>query len=303
MKTLPLSLLICIFLYFPQLSEASLLRETSLPMQAEEWTPSLGLHVTATPTGGLQLKGDLASASIRLRKSLALASNSVIIIEAPGNRGELIIQAEWLGAGGAFLGSKDLARLNGPVVSKEIPLSTPPDKTTSFGLKLWFAADAINSTVNSITLRQQVDWPAHLGTTTVGTYLPTTSTVADSKISMVASPRLLTLKLKESGSASVHLDQPMPYIPAGQVLLAVESISPGTGLSIQAVFFDAKGTYLGDRALLSDLTRSGDYVTRFGYLAEPVPNLAARVTFKLWLSGSTSASASVNGLLYGQPAK
>ncbi len=272
-------------------------------MQAADWIATPGLHITTAPTGGLQLEGDLASASIRLRKGLALANDSVLIIEAPGNSGELIIQAEWLGAGGAFFGAKDLARLNGPVVSKEIPLSAPPDKATSFGLKLWFAATTIDSTVNSLTLRQQVDWPAKSGITTVGTYLPTTTTVADSTISVSASSHQLTLKLNESGSASVHLNQPMPYTADGQVLLAVESLSPGTGLTLQAVFFDAQGTYLGDRSLLADLTRSSDYVTRFSYLAEPVPQSAARVTFKLWLSGPAGSTATVNGLLYGEPTK
>lgn len=281
---------------------ATLQRERPLSLAPEAWEISTGLHGQSTPDGGLRVRGAEKSSSLRWRESLPLGPATRLLLDVPLNAGELTVQAEWLTASGAFLGVSDLARLQGPVRGREIEIPvTVPAGTTHFGVKFWLAANLPDTTVARVLLRQTVDWPTDSGLVTLDKRGPDAALLLDGPLDHTTNPQKMTLRLNVAGVGSAHLDESLPYWPDAAVLLAVEGIAPRTGLSLQAVFFDASGDYLGDRTLVADLTQAGDYVTRFSHASEPPPAGAQRVTFKLWVSGDKDSAVTVNGLLYGRP--
>lgn len=281
------------------IAPAALVRERTLDLAPSAWEPAPGVKLESA--NGLRARSDETSVSLRLIELLPLASDTQLTLDVPINFGEVTVQAEWFASGSKFLGAKDLARLQGPIAGREISVGEAPARANAFGIKLWFASTALDTTISSIKLRQRIDWPADQKMTTLAERTPQSALATDGSLSTHAEGSAIRLALGAQGTGAAHFDESVPFHSEARILLAVEKITPRTGVTLQILFFDALGDYVGDRALIADITSPGDYVTRIEYLAQPPPPSAKRATFKLWLSGEPGSMAVINGLMYGKP--
>lgn len=215
--------------------------------------------------------------------------------------GQLGVQVEWFKQDGSFIGFTNVlsqVKSADKVSALDLASLVPKDpKPKQFGLKFWIEGRHAAARVTKAEVRftRQFRNP---DTRLLHRYDADSTIKPEDGVTLSPDGKTIVAALTAGKEyAAILLEERAAFDAKGVVLLDLASIHGG-GLSVQAVCWNAEGTYLKSVDLIKDATASGLVEVGFKLYADQFSPGTTQVSFKIWLAGKET-TARMAGLFYG----
>lgn len=277
------------YLTIALLSYCQLQAETlnfSLTPESWESNPSTILNAKKDT---LTIKSIQSSIWVSPTDVVNFVEGSVAKVDYSLRSGNLIIQANWFDAEGAYLKTSELHRSNSESRTTSFDIIKPESDNApivSYRLKIWIEADMPNMEI--LSFRISTEEPQAEALLQSSNDFEATNDIVVSfnpdnsmQFSLVNSDSVKTLhtlkrfSVQERDKFDLHLEQ----------------ISASSSFSIQLLLWDAEGTYLGYIDVLKDATEAKSVRVHLTDYALPTGSEAYSIKF--WLNGNSKTTVQV----------
>lgn len=250
------------------------------------WDHSPGTQLSESG-GALHAKSMESAIWISPKAMLTYQPKTGLTVDYKLRGGNIIAQADWFDANGTFIGTSELGRgtaANTRLITAIAAEENAGRKAKSFRLKLWVEADMPRLTLNSVRL---VSAPGKKPMLQQNDFANGQNLTANIK-----PDGDIELTLLSEGSHALNAAKRFDVADDQAFDVSVDSLTAHTACSVQLIFWDENGTYLGYHDVFKDATKSA---TSKVMLAElPLPEGTESYSFKFWLTGPRGAEAKLN---------
>ncbi|WOO41844.1 hypothetical protein [Rubellicoccus peritrichatus] len=238
-------------------------------------------------TEGLVVKALSNNTWLSPKESFTYEPGTALKMEYQLRSGNVIVQANWFDLDGNYLETSKLGMDTSDNTTAQFSVVKPESAVyaKTYRIKIWLEAELPSFELKSLAIAEGVAASKFLFQTPAD-FEPTD----DLKV-RILKDGAVDLELRgNSSSGSIHTASRFNIKSTKALSVMLDDISYGTSFSMQLLYWDASGTYLGHQDVLKDVTEvTGPAVIDMS----TAPKDVSTYSIKFWLSGYAGSSAEV----------
>lgn len=262
---------------------------TSISTKANNWEADENARLSDS-SGGLKVKSMANNIWLEPKKSFPYTPETSLVMDYDLRSGNIIVQANWFDANGNYLETTRLGMDTSENTRAQFPIipQEAGESAKTYRIKIWLEAELPRFQLKSLSIQKASSTSSQSMLKANNDFEPSENMSAS-----ITEDSMLEFELTgDSSSGNIHTKTRYNIKSDNSFNFALTKISANTSFSIQLLFWDAQGTYLGHKDILKDATKpeSPQTIQITGNL---VPKNARAYSIKFWLAGQPGSSAKV----------